>query len=101
MTRAGQGAGVPPRASIAAGRSRSAAQQGDLSFDGKAALALVGLGVVVTVLRSRRFYERVITGVVVLEALRGWGQASRASAFERLVAWNKWQVERLEREAER
>ena len=101
MTRSGQGAGRPPLANIAAGSSRSAAQPGDSGFDGKAALGLVGLGVLGHVLRSRRFYERAIVGAIVLGALRGLGQENRASTFERLAAWNKRQVQLLERQAER
>ena len=46
MSGPGQDAGRPPLAIIAAGSSRSAAQPGDSSFDGRAALGLVGLGVV-------------------------------------------------------
>ena len=101
MTRSGQGAGTPPPANIAAGGGRSAAQPGDSGFTGKAALGLVGLGVVGHVLRSRRFYERVIAGAIVLGALRGLGQENRASTFERLAAWNKRQVQLLERKAKR
>ena len=101
MTRSGQGGGRPPLAVIAAGSSRSVAQPGDSGFAGKAALGLVGLGVVGHVLRSRRFYERVIVGAIVLGALRGLGKENRASAFERLAAWNKRQVQLLERKAER
>ena len=101
MTRSGQGAGRPPLANIAAGSNRSAAQPGDSGFDGKAALGLVGLGVVGHVLRSRRFCEQVIVGVIVLGALRRLGQENRASTFERVAAWNKRQVQRLERQAER
>jgi hypothetical protein len=100
MTRSGQGARRPPLANIAAGSSRSAAQPGNSGFAGKAVLGLVGLGVAGHVLRSRRFYERVIVGAIVLEALRGLGQENRASAFERLAAWNKRQVQILERKAE-
>jgi hypothetical protein len=62
---------------------------------------MVGLGVVGHMLRSRRFYERLIVGAIVLGALRGLGQESRASSFERLSAWNKRQVQLLERKAER
>jgi hypothetical protein len=101
MTRSGQGAGRPPPAVIAAGSSRSVAQPGDSGFAGTAALGLVGLGLVGHVLRSRRFYERVIVGAIVLGALRGLGQENRASTFERLAAWNKRQVQVLERQAER
>ena len=102
MTRSGQGTGRPPPANIAAGSSsRSAARPGDSGSDTRVALGLVGLGVVGHVLRSRRFYERAIIGAIVLGALRGLGQENRASAFERLAAWNKRQVQFLEREAER
>jgi hypothetical protein len=101
MTRSGHVAGRPPLGNIAAGGSRSAARPGVSGLAGKAALGLIGLGVVGHVLRSRRFRERVIVGVIVLGALRGLGQENRASAFERLTAWNKRQVQRLERKAER
>lgn len=101
MSRSGQGAGRPPLASIAAGSSRSAAQPGDLGFAGKAALGLIGLGVVGHVLRSRRLYERVIVGAIVLGALRGLGQENRAITFERVAAWNRRQVQLFERKAER
>ena len=101
MTRSGQGGGIPPLAVIAAGSSRSVAQPGDSGFAGKAALGLVGLGVVGHALRSRRFYERVIVGAIVLGALRGLGQENRASTMARLQAWNKRQVQLFERQAER
>ena len=98
MTRLGQGAARPPLANTATG-SRSA-PPGDSGFDGKAALGLIGLGVMGHVLRSRRFYERVIVGAIMLGAVRGLGQENRASTFERVAAWNKRQVQRLERKAE-
>ena len=101
MTRSGQGAGRPPLASIATGSGRPAAQRGDSGLGGKAVLGLIGLGVVGHVLRSRRFQERVIVGAIVLGALRGLGQETRVSTFERLAAWNKRQVQLLERKAER
>ena len=99
--KSGQGARRPPLATIAASNSGPTAQPGGPGLDGKAALGLVGLGVVVHMLRSRRFRERVIVGAIVLGALRGLGQQNRASAFERLSAWNKRQVQLLERQAER
>jgi hypothetical protein len=90
----------------AAGHHRGGQRQvggaaGDSGFDGKAARGLIGLGVVGHVLRSRRFYERAIVGAIVLGALRGLVQENRVSAFERLAAWNKRQIQRLERQAER
>jgi hypothetical protein len=99
MSRAGQGAGRPSLATMAAGSSRPA-QSADLGFAFKAALGLVGLGVVGHVLRSPRFHERVIVGAIVLGALRGIGQESRANSFARLAAWNQRQVQRLELQAE-
>ena len=98
MSRSGQGAGRP-LAIIAAGSSRSAAQPGDSGFDGQVALGLVGLGVVGHVLRSRRFYEKVAVAAIVLGALRGIGQDNRASTMARLQAWDKRQIQRMEREA--
>ena len=100
MSRSGEGAGRPPLA-IAAGSSRSAAQPGDSGFDGRAALGLVGLGVVGHVLRSRRFYEKVAVAAIVLGALRGIGQDNRASTMARLRAWDKRQIQRMERKAQR
>ena len=101
MSRSGQGAGRPPLAIIAAGSSRSAAQPGDSGLDGRVALGLVGLGVVGHVLRSRRFYEKAAVAAIVLGALRGIGQDNRASTMARLQAWDKRQVQRMERKAQR
>ena len=101
MSRSGEGAGRPPLANIAAGSNRSAAQPGDSGFDGQVALGLVGLGVVGHVLRSRRFYEKVAVAAIVLGALRGIGQDNRASTMARLQAWDKRQIQRLERKARR
>jgi len=66
-------------------------------FDQKTALRLVRLGIVGHMLRSPRFYERVVVGVIVLAALRGLGQENSASTMERLAAWNKREIQRLER----
>lgn len=63
-------------------------------------MRLVRLGVVRHVLRSRRFYERVALAMIVLRALRGMGQENRASTTARLAAWNKREIQRLERKAE-
>jgi hypothetical protein len=99
MTRPGQGAERPPLANIAAGSSGSAAQAGDSGLEGKAAMGLVGLGMLRHVLRSRTFYEKVVVAAIVLGALRGLGQESRASTFRRLSAWDKRQAQRLQRHA--
>jgi len=65
------------------------------------ALRLIGLALLGHILRSRRFYERMAVGAVVLAALRGINQESRASTMARLAAWNKKQVQHIERQAER
>ena len=52
-------------------------------------------------LRSRGFYERVAFAAVVLAALSRLGKENQASAFAGLAAWNKRQVQLLERKAER
>jgi hypothetical protein len=99
MTRPGQGAEKPAQADIAAGSSGSAAQAGDSGLEGKAAMGLVGLGMVGHVLRSRTFYEKVVVAAIVVGALRGLGQESRASTFQRLSAWDQRQAQRLQRHA--
>jgi hypothetical protein len=58
-------------------------------------LALLG-----HMLRSRSFYERVAFAAIVLVALTRLGQENQAKNLARLAAWNKRQVERLERKAQ-
>ena len=92
---------IPAEAMAPAGSSGPARRPRTSSPDNKRALRLVGLGVVIDMLRSRRFYERVAVGAIVLAAVRNMGQEQRASTlFERLSAWNKRQIEILERKAE-
>jgi hypothetical protein len=62
---------------------------------------LVALGLARHLLRSRRFQEGVAVTAITVEALRGIGKENRASMMARLSAWNKRQVQRLERETER
>jgi hypothetical protein len=64
-------------------------------------MRMVALATVVHMLRSRRFYQRVITGAVAVGALRRIGQENQASTMARLAAWDKRQVQRLERQAKR
>ena len=52
-------------------------------------------------LRSRRFYQRMITVAIAVGALRRIGQENQASTMARLTAWDKRQVQRLERKAKR
>ena len=100
MSRSGQDAERPPLADIAAG-STSAAQPGDSGFDVRATLGLVGLGMVGHVLRSRRFYEKLAVAVIVLGALKGIGHDNQVSTMARLQAWDKREIQRLERKAQR
>jgi hypothetical protein len=64
-------------------------------------MRMVALATVVHMLRSRRFYQRVITRAVAVGALRRIGQENQASTMARLAAWDKRQVQRLERQAKR
>lgn len=80
-----------------AGSGGSARSPRTSSPDNQRAVRLIGLAVLIHMLRSRRFYERVAVGAIVVAALRGLGQEDRAIAFERLAAWNKRQVQFLER----
>jgi hypothetical protein len=70
------------------------------SHDNQAALRLIGLAALIHMLRSPRFYQRVIVGAIVLAALARLSQENGASTFDRLAAWNKQQVQRLEHKAE-
>ena len=101
MARSGQGAGEPPAASTARDGSGSAARPRVSDGSHNMALALVALGMVRHVLRSRRFYERLAVVVIALGSMRGISQESRAGAMERLAAWNKREMRRLEQKAER
>lgn len=62
-------------------------------------MRVIALATVVHMLRSRRFYARVITVVVAVRALGQIGKENEASTMARLTAWDKRQVERLQRKA--
>ena len=62
-------------------------------------MRVIALATLAHILRSRRFYARVITVVVAVRALGQIGQENQASTVARLAAWDKRQVERLERKA--
>jgi hypothetical protein len=59
------------------------------------ALLTIGLGL----LRSRRFQESVIVGVVGLVALIALARQSNARARARLIAWDQKQTLRMQRRA--
>jgi hypothetical protein len=67
--------------------------------DGRTAARLTSLALLGHMLRSRSFYERVAFAAIVLAALAKLGQENQARNLARLAAWNKRQVQRLERKA--
>ena len=66
----------------------------------RAGMRLTRLALLGHMMRSRSFYERVAFAVIVLAALGKLGQENQARNFERLAAWNKRQIQRLERKAQ-
>jgi hypothetical protein len=62
-------------------------------------MRVIALAAVAHMLRSRRFYERVGTVAVALAAVGQIGQQNQASTRARLAAWDKRQVQRVERKA--
>ena len=63
-------------------------------------MRLTRLALLVHMLRSRSFLERVAFAAIVVAALARLGQENQARNFERLAAWNKRQIERFERKAQ-
>jgi hypothetical protein len=51
------------------------------------------------VLRRRHAYEGVAVAAIVLGSLKRIGQESGSSTLARLAAWNKREIQRLERKA--
>ena len=101
MTTSGRDAHRSAEAMAPAGSSGPTRRPRTSSPDNQSAVRLIGLAVLIHMLRSRRFYERVAVGAIVVAALRGLGQENRAITFERLAAWNKRQVQLLERTTKR
>jgi hypothetical protein len=100
MAGSGQGAGEPPQVIVAEGSS-GAPRPGASGLDSKMTWGLVGLGLVGHILRSPRFYQTVAVATIAVGALRQVGQQNRASMMGRLSAWDKRQMKRLERRAQR
>lgn len=55
-------------------------------------MLLIGLAMGRRLARDTRTHQAVIMAVIVVAAAAGMGKASRASAFARLVAWDKRQT---------
>ena len=98
MSRSAQDARRSARAITPAGSN--APEPRSPGFDQRMTTRLVWLAMIHHMLRSRRFYERVAVAVIALRALRQMGQENRASAMARLAAWNKREMQRLERKAQ-
>ena len=101
MKRSGQNTGGAPEVMTAAASGGLARQSQTSGLGTRAALGLIRLAVLRHMLQSNRFYERVAVGAIVLAALARIGKENRESSFARLAAWNKRQVQLLERQAER
>jgi hypothetical protein len=67
----------------------------------KAALRLVGWALLARILTSRGFYAALAVGAISVVALGRIGKESGGSTLERLAAWDRRQVERARRKAER
>jgi hypothetical protein len=101
MARSGQGDGEPPQAIVAEGSSSPAPRPGASGLDTKMTWGLIGLGLVRYMLRNPRFYETVAVTAIAVGSLRQIGQQNAASMTARLAAWNKREMQRLERKAQR
>jgi hypothetical protein len=100
MTRSRQDPGATPQALTSAGSSGPAPRPPDPSADRHTATLVIGLGLLIHMLRSRRLYERAAFAAIVLAALAGLAgldHESRAKARARLMAWITGQNEGLER----
>ena len=86
--------GQDPAGSQGAGRRPQVPGRED-----RAAARLTSLALLGHMLRSRGFYERVVFAGIVVAAAAKLGHENQARNFERLAAWNKRQIERLERKA--
>jgi hypothetical protein len=64
-------------------------------------MRMIVLGTVAHMLRSRRFYARLITVVVAVRALGQIGHENQTTNLARLSAWDKRQVQRFEHKAQR
>ena len=101
MKRSGQDARRPPEAVPPAGGDGPTRQPKATELEAQAVIRLIGVAVLLRLLRSRRFWERLAVGGIVLGALARMGQENGASTMARLAAWNKRQAGRLERQAGR
>jgi hypothetical protein len=101
MSRSGQLGSESARTSETTGSGRSAPRPGGgSSLETKVALGLVGLAVMGRVLTSRSFYAGLAVAAIAVSALRQIGQQNQANMADRLAAWNRREMQRLERKAQ-
>jgi hypothetical protein len=62
------------------------------------AWSLVGLKMAGNVLRSRRSYELMIVGAIMLAALAGEARENQAQILARLIAWDRRRRQALRRQ---
>jgi hypothetical protein len=101
MARSGQDAWEPPQAIVAEGSGSPAPRPRPSGLDTKMTWGLVGLGLVGHMLRSPRFYQTVAVTAIAVGSLRQIGQQNTASMTARLAAWDRRQIQRVERKAQR
>jgi hypothetical protein len=56
----------------------------------------IGMGLVLRVLRDRRFYTYAITAIIVLVTGSKAAKENQTRSLQRLVEWNKKQTQRVE-----
>jgi|SRR5215470_2610015 len=101
MARSSRDARRPSEDTARAGGSGPPRRSRAAEIDARAVARLIGLAVLFRFLRSRWLWEKLAVGAIVLGALGRIGQENRAGTMARLAAWNKRQVQFLERQAER
>jgi hypothetical protein len=99
MKRSGRPPSRPSQAVPPAGGNGPTRQSKAAEVETRAVLLLVGAAVLLRLLQSRRFWERLAVSAIVLGALGRIGQENGAGMMERLAAWDKRQAERLECQA--
>jgi hypothetical protein len=92
MTNSGRNARTPSKGAAAAGGGGAGHRN---------AMRVIVLATLAHMLRSRRFYARLITVVVAVRALGQIGHENQTTNLARLSAWDKRQVQRIEQKAQR
>jgi hypothetical protein len=99
MARSG-GVARKPTAAVAAAGDGGPAQRPPRRMN-RMVMVRLGVAGVATILRSRRFYERVIVSAIGAAAVARLGKENQDKNLARLSAWDKRQVKRLEEKAKK